>query len=150
MSSKKKTKKNGKNKTNMVNRKFLTDLANDIYDPKTRRFMRLCAGTLQNGPDPTNTNRLMHCGLGELYFSMTGKQPKIRAVTEDDVVDLVVRLCPLKNSRSSVEFREAISEIPYINDNSACFSKNNYDEYRSRAARVAKQLRKAAALLPEQ
>lgn len=73
-----------------VTRKFLTDLADSIYNTKTRRFLRLCNGTLQNGPDPTNEKRPMHCGLGELYFAMTGKQPEDTGVEERDVIDEAV------------------------------------------------------------
>lgn len=77
-------------KRQKVDRKFLTDLADTIYNTKTRRFLRLCDGKLQNGPDPTNAARPMHCGLGELYFAMTGDQPRDADVDEDDVINLAV------------------------------------------------------------
>ena len=93
------TKKTSKSKNVKVNRKFLIDLANRIYDPKTRRFLRLCKGTLQNGPDPTDQERSMHCGLGELYFAMTGRQPQEDHANEDDVVNLAVELSPLNGQR---------------------------------------------------
>lgn len=80
-----------KEKQQKVTREFLTGLADTIYNTRTRRFLRLCDGKLQNGPDPTNVERPMHCGLGELYFAMTGLQPKSTGVSEDDVVDLAVR-----------------------------------------------------------
>jgi hypothetical protein len=79
-----------------VTRKFLNDLARSIYDSKSRRFLRLCDGTLQNGPDPTNKRRPMHCGLGELYFAMTGRQPEETGVDEHGVVNLAVELSPLE------------------------------------------------------
>jgi len=82
-------------KSVVVNRKFLTKLANSIYNPKNRSFLRLCAGQLQNGPDPEDKSRPMHCGLGELYFAMTGMQPNVTHVGESDVVDLAVKLSPL-------------------------------------------------------
>lgn len=82
-----------------VTRKFLLDLANDIYDPKTRRFMRLCDGKLQNGPDPTDETRPMHCGLGELYFAMTGAQPQDDDISENEVIDLAIELSPLNDER---------------------------------------------------
>lgn len=75
-----------------VTRKFMLNLANTIYDPKTRSFLRLCDGTLQNGPDPTDETRPMHCGLGELYFAMTGLQPNVVGVHEEDVINLAVDL----------------------------------------------------------
>lgn len=81
----KKEKKNQK-----VDQKFLMGLANAIYNTKTRRFLRLCDGKLQNGPDPTNVERPMHCGLGELYFAMTGVQPEETGVKEDGVINLAV------------------------------------------------------------
>ena len=71
-----------------VDRAFLRGLANEIYDSKNRKYLRLCNGTLQNGPDPKNPKRPMHCGLGELYFQMTGYQPEQTGVSEDDVVEL--------------------------------------------------------------
>lgn len=82
-----------------VDRKFLLNLANSIYDRKTRKFLRLCDGKLQNGPDPTNPKRPMHCGLGELYFAMTGLQPESTGVNEDDVINLAVKLSPLDGLR---------------------------------------------------
>lgn len=87
----------------LVDRKFLLNLANSIYNPKTRKFLRLCAGTLQNGPDPEDEERPMHCGLGELYFAMTGKQPETTGVSEEDVVDLAVKLSPLKGQKEKAE-----------------------------------------------
>lgn len=77
-----------------VTRQFLLELASTIYDTKSRRFLRLCDGKLQNGPDPTNPQRPMHCGLGELYFAMTDTQPEVDGVSEDDVVALAVELSP--------------------------------------------------------
>lgn len=76
-------------KSKKVTRKFLTDLARDIYNPSTRKYMRLCSGKLQNGPDPKNS-RPMHCGLGELYFAITGVQPEVTGVDEAGVVELAV------------------------------------------------------------
>lgn len=78
-----------------VTRTFLLNLANDIYNPKTKKFLRLCDGTLENGPDPTDETRPMHCGLGELYFAMTGVQPRVAGVCEDDVIDLALDRSPL-------------------------------------------------------
>lgn len=84
-----------KKKKTVVSRKFLTDLATLIYDSKHRRFLRLCNGTLQNGPDPEDASRPMHCGLGELYFAMTGRQPQQDHVSEEDVIDKAVELSTL-------------------------------------------------------
>lgn len=84
----------------VVNRAFLMDLANTIYDTKSRKFLRLCDGTLQNGPDPEDEERPMHCGLGELYFAMTGEQPKTDKVDEDDVVNLAVELSTLPDEEA--------------------------------------------------
>lgn len=98
MPTKSKVKKTKKNVC--VDREFLMSLANDIYNSKTHKFLRLCNGKLQNGPDPTNKKRPMHCGLGELYFAMTGRQPERDGVDEDDVVDLAVKLSPLNGLRT--------------------------------------------------
>lgn len=75
-----------------VTRSWMESLADSIYNPRTRTFLRLCSGTLQNGPDPTDEKRPMHCGLGELYFAMTGHQPEEDGVGESDVVDKAVEL----------------------------------------------------------
>lgn len=85
-----------KMKKTKVTRKFLLDLANRIYDPKTRKFLRLCNGVLQNGPDPTNKKRSMHCGLGEAYFVLTGNEPKDDYISTADVIDLIVERSGLK------------------------------------------------------
>lgn len=84
-----------------VDRKFLLGLANTIYDHKTKKFLHLCDGKLQNGPDPTNPKRPMHCGLGELYYAMTGVQPEKTGVGEGDVIDLAVELSPLKGLKEA-------------------------------------------------
>lgn len=176
-----------KTKNTVVDRKFLIDLANSIYDPKTRRFLRLCKGVLQNGPDPTNEARPMHCGLGELYFAMTGKQPEKTRIDEDGVVkeaiarstfNIVAKanrekasigikklhlhkelekslLYIIKNnepfSKAEENFRDALGEIPNINDDDdGCrHGTCKVSVLRSRSARVAKKLRAAAALLPK-
>ena len=176
MSSKKKTNKKSSKKPVVVDRKFLNDLANEIYDTKTRKFLRLCDGALQNGPDPTDEERPMHCGLGELYYAMTGNQPEDDEVNEDDVVDIAVErstverkkenaistiralklpeflennlLNKLESSDIDDDFRDTLAHIPDVNDGD-CASMNAYDVYRSRASRVAKQLRLAASFLPE-
>lgn len=95
------------NKRVVVNRKFVLDLANRIYNPKTRKFLRLCDGTLQNGPDPTDAARPMHCGLGELYFAMTGRQPHDDNVSEGDVIDLAVELSTIETHYERAE-KEAL------------------------------------------
>lgn len=116
-----------------VDKKFLLDLANEIYDTKTRRFLRLCDGTLQNGPDPTDEDRPMHCGLGELYFAMTGLQPNegnrhgqprkeqygggLEArVSESEVVELALRQSTLPDeddeaARVKAETAKAIQKL---------------------------------------
>jgi hypothetical protein len=81
---------NKKEKKQKVDRKFLMGLANAIYNARTRQFLRLCDGQLQSSPDPTNVERIMHCGLGELYFAMTGLQPEEMSVKEYDVINLAV------------------------------------------------------------
>lgn len=92
---------NTKIKPKKVTRKFLMDVARSIYNPSTRKYLRLCNGKLQNGPDPKDSHRPMHCGLGELYFAMTGKQPYPMKVDEDDVVNLAVEMSPLNNAVDS-------------------------------------------------
>ena len=100
-------KKAAKVKEVVVNAEFLNNLANDIYDPKTKRFLHLCDGTLQNGPCPINESRPMHCGLGELWFAMTGTQPKQKkGLSESDVVDKAVELSTIDH-----EFTTAEAEI---------------------------------------
>lgn len=91
----------------LVDRKFLNDLARDIYDSKTHKFMRLCDGKLTNGPDPTQPKRKMHCGLGELYFAMTGRHtndPKYPNVNEEKVIQTALELSTL--TRQAEEARD--------------------------------------------
>lgn len=70
----------------VVNRKFLENLAKRIYDPKTRKYLRLCTGALQD----KICGVPMHCGLGELYFEMTGKQPLETGIDEDNVIAMAI------------------------------------------------------------
>lgn len=104
-----------------VDRKFLMRLANSIYNPRNQTYLRLCNGTLQNGPDPKNQNRPMHCGLGELYFAVTGFQPEETGVSEDDVIRLVVKKSTVNEqfkvdvlaARAAVKrVKAAINEFP--------------------------------------
>jgi hypothetical protein len=95
-----------------VTSKFLNDLADQIYDPKTGAFLRLCNGTLQNGPDLEDEQRPMHCGLGELYFAMTGVQPKETGVSEDEVVEEALEASTLvKLRRSEKEFKKQLKAL---------------------------------------
>lgn len=80
-----------KAKSTRVTRAFLLNLADDIFNAKTQTFLNLCKGTLQNGPDPLDAKRSMHCGLGELYFAMTGLQPEETHVNESDVIALATK-----------------------------------------------------------
>lgn len=73
-----------------VTRTFLRTLADKIYDSRNRTYLRLCDGVLQNGPDPKDKKRPMHCGLGELYYAMTGLQPEETGVSEQDVIELTM------------------------------------------------------------
>lgn len=111
--STKKTKKT-KKKDVVVDRKFLMDLANNIYNPKTKRFLRLCNGTLQSGPDPTNPRRPMHCGLGELYFAMTGRQPEEDRVHVDMVIDLAFEKSQLAGRQDALR-RSALRQVKELN-----------------------------------
>lgn len=96
-------KKSKKQPKVVVNRSFMERLANRIYDPTTKKFMYMCDGTLQNGPDPTNAERPMHCGLGELYFAMTGHEPKDDGVDEDEVVNTAVELSTLPDKEKECD-----------------------------------------------
>lgn len=92
------------NRPKKVDRGFMLALAKRIYDGRTRRYLRLCTGTLTNGPDPKDAGRSMHCGLGELYFAMTGKHAHGLSkdhprVTETDVVELAVKMSDLREDR---------------------------------------------------
>lgn len=90
----------------VVDAKFLNKLADEIYDPKDKSFIRLCTGTLQNGPDPVDGKRTMHCGLGELYFKLTGRQPETDHVDEEGVVEE----CLTRSALNPEGKREAVEE----------------------------------------
>src|ERR1700748_3931261 len=74
----------------IVTRKWLLDFADTIYNPKTKLILNLCRGKLTNGPDPNNSRRSMHCGLGELYFQLTGKHPDKPSIDESYVVNKTI------------------------------------------------------------
>lgn len=106
-------KKKTKLKHKKVTRKFLNELANKIYDPKTKKYLRLCRGVLTNGPDPVNKDRTMHCGLGELYFAMTGKNAQ-EGVREIDVINTALARTSLRETAANnfKEARKLIAKLP--------------------------------------
>lgn len=75
-----------KQKKVVVDAKWMKDVAKLIHDGHSGKYLRLCTGTLQNGPDPVDKVRTMHCGLGELYFQLTGHQPEEDGVNEEGVI----------------------------------------------------------------
>ena len=170
----------------IVTASFLNRLADEIYNTKTESYLNLCVSTLQNGPDPIDAERPMHCGLGELYFAMTGRQPNQDHVSESDVVDKAVELSRFAGARAKnvenanrrikaiglprevemaaldaviesddddfrdskeVKFRDALDNIPTTNDLGPCTPECKPTDFRKRAIRVAKQIRKAASFL---
>jgi hypothetical protein len=88
----------------VVDKKALNKIADGIFNPKTGNYLNLCKDTLLNGEDPACEARSMHCGLGELYFVVTGEQPEKGKVNEGLVVAEVV-------ARSTIHKRDANSEI---------------------------------------
>lgn len=114
-----------------VNRKFLLNLADDIYNPKTKSFLRLCDGKLQNGPDPTDSTRPMHCGLGELYFAMTGMQPEEARVSEDDVIDEAVELSTLREQKEKWEAQIEKLAVPDFVKEAALAALNEDGKYQA-------------------
>ena len=100
----------------VVTKKALHQIADSIHDPKTGHYLNLCTGTLQNGPDPVCETRTMHCGLGELYFVVTGHQPEEDYVDENDVIDEVVKRSTLSDyekifEKESKKARKAIEKL---------------------------------------
>lgn len=96
-----------------VTRGFMLDLADSIFDPKTKRFMHLCDGKLQNGPGPKGSKKdgkPMHCGLGELYFAMVGVEPEVDGVNEDQVIDRCVALSTFEDAKDRV-FDDAKAQV---------------------------------------
>ena len=155
-----------------VTKEALNRIADSIYNPKTRQYLNLCSGTLQNGPDPVCEARPMHCGLGELYFAVTGRQPEYDSVDESNVIEEVVSRSGFDNVTKkareaivkmkipddlrgtlldanadfdpSFTFRGILDQIPSINDK----GEDNTPDFKTRARNVAKALREAAKLLP--
>lgn len=160
-----------------LTKKFMLDLAKQIYDSKNRCYLNLCQGTLQNGPDPKDKQRIMHCGLGELYFAMTGKQPEVDNVSESDVVHLAASLVDFDGAED--KRRKAVAaqikklkvdehlkaylldtandydpgedpEAEFIDLLENIPSRNDGSEtYKERAQEVARTLKEAAEYLPE-
>lgn len=125
----------------IVTKKALRAIADRIYNPRTRRYLRLCSGDLQNGPDPGTPKRTMHCGLGELYFAVTGRHPMDDGKNERAVSRLVAERSTLKSGDRRVEFIDMLDAIPGRNDGSLT--------YLQRARVVAQTLREAAEILPK-
>jgi len=162
----------------VVTKKVLLRIANNIYNPKTKEYLNLCRGKLQAGTDPVCESRQMHCGLGELYFVVTGRQPYEDGVNEIEVVDVVVkrsnimeqitqdvkkldklvlppamntvlRAALIQNSHIYVtQLRYLLSTIPDENDRGDGAVMAEKTRWPERAKRVAKVLREAAELLP--
>lgn len=158
----------------VVNRKFLLDLATKIYDGKNKKFLYLCNGTLQNGPCPIDGKRPMHCGLGELYFEMTGDQPQDTGVNEEDVISIAIERSTISDDEVHVLLQKQINKLdkdlvdildigitdeaveryqePFRDALDAIPKENDQvanGDYKERSKRVAAQFRKAAALLPK-
>ena len=157
-----------------LTRKFMNDLADSIYRKSEGKacYMHLCARTLTNGPDPKDPKRKMHCGLGELYFAMTGKHADLDNdnVDEDGVIDLAVMLAGFDKPKrlAAAAIRKAGLEVDLQNDlldrlnrqstaaeddfrdvlDSIPTINDRSDTYPKRAKRVAAKLRDAAKLLP--
>lgn len=74
----------------VASKAVLEKIADSIHNPKTGHYLNLCDGRLQNGPDPKCETRPMHCGLGELYFVVTGRQPEADGVDENGVVQEII------------------------------------------------------------
>lgn len=84
----------------VVTKKWLLGLADKIYNPKTRKFTPLCVGTLCEVDDETGHVKpgALHCGLGELYYAMTGKDPEPCKTSEDEVIELAMSLSTLNQA----------------------------------------------------
>jgi hypothetical protein len=110
-------KSKNKNKIKPLDSKFFNDLADKIYNNKTRKFLRLCRGKLTNGPDPEDSDRKMHCGLGELYFAMTGEHTG--DLSENAVVKITMdnTTLKIKNNKDKENIRNLIKSIKNINSN---------------------------------
>lgn len=76
-----------KPKETLVTYEFLMNLAKKIYDPKTRRFLQLCHGSLSHFEK--DTRRWLHCGIGELYYAMTGRRSG--SLKEDAILTMAVQ-----------------------------------------------------------
>jgi hypothetical protein len=94
----------------LVTKKVLNKIADDIYNPKTGHYLNLCKGTLQNGPDPVCQARPMHCGLGELYFVVTGHQPEDDEVNEEQVIQELIKRSTI-NEADGVAREDAVAKI---------------------------------------
>jgi hypothetical protein len=142
MTAKKTAKKTTKTKTRkpkpieVVTKKVLLKIADRIHNPVTGDFLKLCKGTIQNGPDPDMPSRTMHCALGELYYVITGKQPNSLGVYELEIANEIARRA---NQDENSTFRNKIYKLLCINEDTSTFE--------SRAKKVAKSLREAADCL---
>jgi hypothetical protein len=94
-----------KPKPKVVTKKVLKQIADNIYNPKTGHYLNLCEGTLQNGPDPVCEARTMHCGLGELYFVVTGRHPEEDSADEGFVIDKITNRSTIWEHEGSFQLK---------------------------------------------
>lgn len=126
-----------------VTRKNMLKFADLIFNPKTKRYLPLCSGTLENGPD--ESGREMSCALGDMYYFFVSKKPiktvdkngdPVMSVTDYDVV------CRMFNRSSphdpfGDELVYALEKVPSINDKGA---KTGHASFTRRAQRVRKYI----------
>lgn len=153
---------------------FLREVAQRIHDPKTGEYLRLCTGTLKSShhEDGDESNpQVIHCGLGELYYAVTGEHPN-RFQGIPNTVQRIIKATTSMNPRCATQvvressrqsalrnkYRNTLKSIVTVNDNPlelAKYEETRIDDgiasiehtYLSRAQRVASVLLDAAATL---
>jgi hypothetical protein len=85
-----------------LTKKFLLEVADSIYNPKTGAFMKLCEGTLCTFD--RKIKKTVHCGIGELYFQLTGEHPGF--LTTSSAASFIVGCSTLGTSPVRLSKRE--------------------------------------------
>ena len=122
------------------NKKNIRKFANELYNSKTGEYTKLCSGYLTHDVDKEEC-RVMHCGLGELYYHFEGKHPG-RTLSgnvevkkgEEEITNHFANKPGVTNKR---EVGKILNSIPGVNDAGS----HNYE---TRAKQVADKIRTLA------
>ena len=135
------------------NKKNILKFANELYNPKTGEYTKLCSGYLTHGVDKDEC-RVMHCGLGELYYHFEGKHPGKILSGNVDIKQSEGQIAKHFSNKPSVtnktQVTKILNSIPGVNDaytfvdTGGPYEKYKKHNFKTRAQNVAKKIRSLA------